>query len=432
MPLRKVIAEGRLSEELIDSRVGDVLRVKFELGLFDKPFVDAEAAPSIVHQEANEATTLEAARKAMVLLKNDALLPLDPADGGTILVTGPIADDIKPMISRYGPGASDVITPLAGIKTFVGDRAKVLYTQGVHYHDTRFPDSGIMPEPPTKDEQAGIDKAVEMAKQSDVVVAFLGDSGSTVGESVSRTDLNLPGYQDLLVQELTKTGKPVVVVLMPGRAASINWINKNVPAILVAWHGGEKVGQAVAETLFGENNPGGKLPITFPKTVGQIPLAVPHRNGAWGTQGKSHNPNGNGSSRVLGPLYNFGYGLSYTTFDYKGLKIEPADPTENDEITVTCEVTNTGKRDGDTVVQLYVKDLVGSVAPFAKVLRGFERVPLKAGETKTVSFKLNPKRDLKMLDLDNNWIVEPGTYQVMISESYGIKDIKQKGEFTLR
>lgn len=432
VPLRKVIAEGRISEETIDSRVGDVLRVKFELGLFDKPFIDAKAAPSIVHQESHEAATLEAARKAMVLLKNDGILPLDPAAYGTVLVTGPASDDIVPMISRYGPGASKVITPLAGIKAFLGDRAKVLHTEGVYYHDTRFPTSGIMPEPPTEDEQAKLDKAVELANQSDVIIAVMGDNHDTVGESRSRTDLDLPGYQTLFVQELVKTGKPVIVVLMPGRSASINWIQHNVPGILVSWHGGEKVGQAIAETLFGENNPGGKLPITFPKSVGQIPLAVPHRNGAWGTQGKSHDPNGWGTTRVLGPLYNFGFGLSYTTFEYKDLKISPAEPTEEDEITVTCKVTNTGKRDGDSVVQLYIKDLVGSVTPFAQILRGFERVPLKAGETKTVSFKIQPKRDLKMLSVEKEWIVEPGVFDVLISDAYGDEGVKQKGSFKLR
>ncbi|MFC7337299.1 glycoside hydrolase family 3 N-terminal domain-containing protein [Haloferula chungangensis] len=432
IPLRKVIAEGRISEETINSRVADVLRVKFELGLFDEPFVDAKAAPSIVHQPSHEATTLEAARKAMVLLKNDGILPLDPEKVGTVLVTGPGADDVKPMLSRYGPGSSNVITPLAGIKTYLGDKAKVLHTEGAYYHDKRFPTSDIMPEPPNAEDQAKIDKAVEMAEQSDVVIVFLGDNDDTVGESRSRTDLDLPGYQNLLVQELVKTGKPVVAVLMPGRAISINWIQEKVPGILVSWHGGEKAGQAVAETLFGANNPGGKLPITFPKTVGQIPLAVPHRNGAWGTQGKSHDPNGWGTSRVLDPLYMFGYGLSYTTFEYKDLKIEPAEPTEDDEITITCNVTNTGDRDGDSVVQLYIKDVVGSVTPFAQVLRGFERIPLKAGESKEVSFKLQPKRDLKMLDIDKKWIVEPGVFEVMISEAYGKDGVKQKGSFTLR
>ena len=432
IPLRKVIKEGRISEEVINSRVADVLRVKFELGLFDTPFVDAKAAPTIVHQKAHEEATLEAARKAMVLLKNDGILPLDPKAYGTVLVTGPCADDTVPMISRYGPGASDVITPLAGIKAFLGDRAKVIHTEGAYYHDTRFPQSGVLPEPPNKDEQAKLDKAIELAKQADVIVAVLGDNHDTVGESRSRTDLDLPGYQTLLVQEMMKSGKPVIVVLMPGRSASINWIDKHVPGILCAWHGGEKVGQAIAETLFGTNNPGGKLPITFPKSVGQIPLAFPYRNGAWSGQSRGHDPNGWGTTRVQNPLYHFGHGLSYTSFDYKDLKVTPVEPTEADEITVTCTVTNTGKRDGDSVVQLYIKDVVGSVAPYERFLRGFERVPLKAGETKTVTFKLNPKRDLKILDRAKKWSVEPGKFEVMISDSSSRESVKQKGSFTIR
>ncbi|MEP4076268.1 glycoside hydrolase family 3 N-terminal domain-containing protein [Haloferula sp.] len=432
LPLRKLVAEGRISKETIDSRVADVLKVKYELGLFDDPFVDPKAAPKVVYQKAHEEATLEAARKAMVLVKNDGILPLDPAAFPKVLVTGPGADDAVPMISRYGPGASDVITPFAGIRDYLGDRAKVTYSEGAYYHDQRFPLSGILPEPPNPEEQAKLDKAVELAATSDLIVAVLGDNHDTCGESRSRSDLDLPGYQTQLVQELVKTGKPVIVVLMPGRAASINWINENVPGILVAWHGGEKVGQAIAETLFGDNNPGGKLPITFPKSVGQIPLAFPHRNGSWGGQSSGHDPNGWGTTRVLGPLYHFGYGLSYTTFDYGKVSIDPAEATADDVITVSCEVTNSGKRDGDAVVQLYTKDVVATVAPFEQLLRGFERVPLKAGETKTVSFKLDPKRDLKMLDRNKKWVVEPGEFKVMISDASGEEGIKQKGSFTIR
>jgi beta-glucosidase len=292
--------------------------------------------------------------------------------------------------------------------------------------------SDILPEPPNTDEQMELDKAVAMAQQADVIIAVVGDDHNTVGESRSRTSLDLPGHQLLLVQEMVKTGKPVVVVLMSGRAASINWIDRNVPGISVCWHGGEKVGQAVAEVLFGDYNPGGKLPITFPKTVGQIPLAVPHRSGAWGPQEKSQSPNGWGSTRVVDPLYYFGYGLSYTSFEYSNLKIEPAEPTASDTITITCDITNTGDRAGDEVVQLYIKDVVASVAPFDQVLRGFERVPLKAGETRTVSFKLAPERDLKMLNRNNEWVVEPGRFEVMVGTSSAETGIRQKGDFTLR
>ncbi|MFG0289907.1 MAG: glycoside hydrolase family 3 N-terminal domain-containing protein [Rhodopirellula sp. JB044] len=431
IPLRKVVADGRISEETINSRVADVLRVKFELGLFDEPFVDPDAAPGKIHTDANEAATLRAAREAMVLLKNDGVLPLSLDECGTLLVTGPAADDASPMISRYGPGTSDVITPLQGIKRLVGDQAKVIHSEGVAYYDETFPGSGILPQPPNKEEQAKLDEAIAAAEQADVIVCVMGDNDDTVGESRSRTDLNLPGHQHLLIQEMVKTGKPVVVVLMIGRAASVNWIQEHANGILVSWHGGEKVGQAVAETVFGENNPGGKLPITFPKTVGQIPLAVPHRNGAWSKQEARHDPNGWGTTRVLGPLYYFGYGLSYTTFEYSDLEISPTKTDANTEITVTCKVTNTGDRDGDAVVQLYVKDVVASVAPYEQVLRGFERVGLSAGESKTVRFTLTPKRDLKMLNRDNDWVVEPGRFEIMVSDCSGDDGVRLKGEIEI-
>lgn len=431
LPLRNAIATGRITEETINARVTDILRVKLELGLFDNPFTDPEKVAEVIHIPAHEATTLEAARKAIVLLKNDGILPLDPSAYKTILATGPCADDIVPMISRYGPGASDVISPLAGLQNYFGDKAEVLHAKGCHYFDQRFPLSDILREDPDAKAQAAIDEAVKMAEKSDLIIAYLGDTHDTVGESKSRLSLELPGHQTLLVRELAKTGKPVIVVLMPGRAVSINWIEQNIPGVLCAWHGGEKVGQAITETLFGDYNPGGKLPLTFPKSAGQIPLAIPHRNGAWGGQSKGHDPNGWGTSRVQGPLYHLGHGLSYTTFEYGAASVTPAKATEDDEITITCDVTNSGKVAGDNVVQLYIKDEVGSIAPFSKMLRGFERIPLEAGETKTVTFKINPKRDLKMLDINNDWIVEPGKFTVMIGESSSPDDVKQTAEFII-
>lgn len=432
-PLREAVHKGRISEATIDSRVADVLRVKFELGLFDQPFVEASKAPAIVHSPQNEAVTLEAARKSIVLLKNDAqALPWNPDTIGTVLVTGPGADDVHPMISRYGPGQSDVITPLAGIRNLLVDRAEVIHVKGTDYRDARFPGSDILPEPPNAEEQALLNEAIAAAAEVDAIVVVVGDDHSTVGESRSRTSLDLPGHQLLLVKEMVKSGKPVTVVLMSGRAASINWIDQNVPGIFACWHGGEKVGQAVAETLFGAYNPGGKLPITFPQTAGQIPLAFPHRNGAWGEQNKSADENGWGSTRLVDPLYHFGHGLSYTTFKYSNLSIQPAKPTADDVITVTCDLTNTGDRAGDEVVQLYVKDVVATVAPFDKVLRGFERVSLAPGETQTVVFKLNPRRDLKMLDLNKNWVVEPGEFKVMLGTSSSEAGVMQAGNFILQ
>ncbi len=431
-PLRRAVRKGRISQKTLDARVADVLRVKFELNLFDDPFVDSAAAQDIVHQPAHEAVTLEAARKAIVLLKNEGgALPLDPTSLGSVLVTGPGADDMDPMISRYGPGVSDVITPLAGIKASLKDQARVLYSKGVEYKDSRFPGSDILPKAPNAKEQGMLDAALELAGQADVIIAVVGDDHSTVGESRSRTSLDLPGHQLLLVQEMVKTGKPVVVVLMVGRAASINWIDRHVPGVLVCWHAGEKVGQAVAESLFGDYNPGGKLPITFPQTVGQLPLAVPHRNGAWGSQNKTPDPNGWGSTRIIDPLYYFGHGLSYTTFEYSSLEIHPADPKVSDTIKISCDITNTGQVLGDEVVQLYIKDVVASVTPFDKVLRGFERITLAPGETRTVSFSLKPGRDLKMLNQENEWVVEPGRFEVMVGSSSAEGGIRKTSHFIL-
>ena len=433
LALREVIKDGDVTEEVIDSRVADVLRVKFELGLFDNPFVDAEKAPAIIHTAENEAATLEAARKSIVLLKNEGnQLPVQADKVKSVLVTGPGADDISPMISRYGPGESKVITPFAGIKNLLGDKVKVVHAEGADFKDARFPGSEVLPEPPNKEEQAKIDEAIAAAKDVDLIVAVVGDDHSTVGESLSRNSLDLPGHQLQLVKEMVKTGKPVVVVLMVGRAASINWIDQNVPGVMVCWHGGEKVGQAVAETIFGENNPSGKLPITFPQTVGQIPLAIPHRRGAWGAQSKSADENGWGTTRLIGPLYEFGFGLSYTSFEYGKLSISPEKPTADDKITISCDIKNTGDRGGDEIVQLYIQDVVASVAPFDQVLRGFDRVSLKSGESKTVTFELSPKRDLKMLNRDNQWVVEPGKFEVRVGSSSSETGIRQKGEFSIQ
>ena len=432
LPLREAVNKGKISKETIDARVADVLRVKFELGLFDEPYGDPKKVSTIIRTEQHEATTLETALKSIVLLKNkDNALPLNLEKVGTLLVTGPGANDPDPMISRYGPMQSDVITPYSGIQAYVGDQAKVVYARGCDWRDARFPGSDILPEPPNVSEKKEIDEAVAKAQSADAIVVFVGDNHDTVGESHSRTSLALPGHQTLLAQEMVKTGKPVVIVLMTGRSASINWIHKNVDGILACWHGGEKVGEAVAKTLFGEYNPGGKLPITFPQTVGQIPLAVPHRLGAWGPQNEQADPNGWGSTRIVDPLYHFGHGLSYTNFEYSNLKIDPAEATTKDLITISCDISNTGALSGDEVAQLYISDLVATVAPFEQVLRGFERVNLNPGETKTVQFSIDPKRDLKMLDRFNDWIIEPGKFEIHIATSSAKTGRRLTGELTI-
>lgn len=429
-PLRDAINEGKVTEQTLNERVADVLRVKFKLGLFDTPFVDADKANSIVHNAEHEALTLEAARKSIVLLKNkDNALPLDANKIKTILVTGPNANHAKPMISKYGPGKSRVITPLQGIKGLLGNDLDVLYAKGCNHVDAMFPKSDVLPTEPNAEELVQLNEAKEKAKLVDAIVVVVGDDHFTTGEAHSRASLDLPGHQRLLIREMVKSGKPVTVVLMIGRAASINWTNEYVPGILVSWFGGEKVGTAVAETLFGNYNPGGKLPVTFPSTVGQLPMAFPYRVSAWGGQSKKNDPNGWGLTRLVNPLYHFGHGLSYTSFEYSNLKVSPSNPSMDDKITISCTIKNSGNRDGDEVVQLYLRDQLASVSPFDQLLRGFERLTLKKGESRTVTFTLDPKRDLEMLGLDNKWIVEPGVFEVRVGASS--VDIKLEGEFLL-
>jgi len=427
MPLRQLYKEGKISMKTLNSRVGDVLRVKFKLGLFDHPYVeDPKAADKIVHNAEATAMALKMNREAMVLLKNEHnLLPLNKTAIKNILVTGPLAAETNYAISRYGPSHNPVTSVLEGIKNYAGSGVTVNYAKGCKVVDATWPESEIIETPLTAGEQASIDSAVVLAKQADVIIAVVGEDVDEVGESLSRTGLNLPGRQLKLVQALQATGKPVVMVMINGQPLTINWENKYVPAILEAWFPGPESGRVIAETLFGENNPGGKLPITFPKTVGQIQFNFPFKPGSQAPQG---GPNSWGKTSVNGALYPFGYGLSYTTFTYSNLTVSPEKGHQQGDITVTADVTNTGQRQGDNVVELYLKQETSSVTTYEYDLRGFERIPLKPGETKTVTFTLHPD-DLAILDKNMNWTVEPGKFEVMIGSSS--EDIKLKKEFEI-
>jgi beta-glucosidase len=427
LPLRDLYNEGKISMKTLDSRVGDVLRVKFKLGLFDHPYVeDTKAADKIVHNADAGAMGLRMNRESMVLLKNDNnLLPLDITKTKRILVTGPLAEDLAYATSRYGPSHNKVTSVLQGIRDYVGEKGTVTGAKGCEIIDATWPESEIIETPLTDKEQNEINNAVNQAKNADVIVAVVGEGYDQVGESLSRTGLNLPGRQLKLIQALQATGKPVVMVMINGQPLTVNWENKYVPAILEAWFPGPESGKVIAETLFGDNNPGGKLPITFPKTVGQIEFNFPFKPGS---QAGQSGPNSWGKTSVNGALYPFGYGLSYTTFSYDNLQVSPALSKQQADITVTVDVTNTGTRKGDDVVQLYLKQEVSSVTTYEYDLRGFERVPLNPGEKKTVKFTLHPD-DLAILDKNNNWTVEPGTFQVMIGASS--EDIKLKKEFVV-
>lgn len=303
----------------------------------------------------------------------------------------------------------------------------MLYTKGCDLVDANWPESELIDYPMTDSEQAEIDKAVENARQADVAVVVLGGGQRTCGENKSRSSLELPGRQLKLLQAVQATGKPVVLVLINGRPLSINWADKFVPAILEAWYPGSKGGTAVADVLFGDYNPGGKLTVTFPKSVGQIPFNFPCKPSSQIDGGKNPGLDGN-MSRVNGALYSFGYGLSYTTFEYSDIEISPKVITPNQKATVRCKVTNTGKRAGDEVVQLYVRDILSSVTTYEKNLAGFERIHLQPGETKEVVFTLDRKQ-LELLDKHMEWVVEPGDFNIMVGASS--EDIHLSGKLTV-
>lgn len=422
-PLRELVKEGGIREETINSRVRDILRVKFLIGLFDSPYqMQLAEADKVVENPEHEAVALQASRESIVLLKNDnKILPLDINKVKTISVCGPNADEEGYALTHYGPLAVDVTTVLEGIKEKVAGKAEVLYTKGCDLVDANWPESEIIDYPLTADEKKKIDMAVENTLKSDVAVVVLGGGQRTCGENKSRTSLELPGRQLQLLQAVQATGKPVVLVLINGRPLSVNWADKFVPAILEAWYPGSKGGIAVADVLFGDYNPGGKLTVTFPKTVGQIPFNFPAKPASQVDGGKNPGPDGN-MSRINGALYPFGYGLSYTTFEYSDIQISPKVITPNETATVNLKVTNTGGVAGDEVVQLYTRDVLSSVTTYEKNLAGFERVHLQPGETKEVKFTIDRKH-LEFLDADMKWVVEPGEFVVMAGSSSD--DIRQ-------
>lgn len=418
LPLREAINRGLVSEKTIDNRVADVLKVKFELGLFDNPYKgDVKNVGNTVHNDEHKAVSLRAALESIVLLKNDsAILPLSKSLK-KIAVIGPNADETTNLICRYGPANAQIKSVYNGIKEFLPD-ADVRYAKGCEIIDSYFPESELYDVPLDSAETAAIAEAVNLARESEVAIMVLGGNEKTVREEYSRTSLDLSGRQQQLLKAVYETGTPVVLVMVDGRAASINWADRFIPGIIHAWFPGEYMGEAVAQVLFGDYNPGGKLPVTFPKSVGQIPLAFPFKPGA----------DSDGFVRVAHALYPFGYGLSYTAFAFSDLKIKQSAPGTNGRIDVTCNITNTGDRKGDEVVQLYIRDEISSVTTYLKVLRGFERITLEPGETKQVSFVLTPQ-DLGLWNKDGHFVVEPGKFKVMIGSSS--EDIRLTDEFVV-
>jgi len=426
LPVRALVKEGKLSEKVIHDRVTDVLRVKFELGLFDHPPVeDPSASDAVVHCEAHAEVAKQAARESLVLLKNaKETLPLSK-NLNRILVCGPAAEEYDTSVGRYGSFGGEVVSVLKGVKKLLPN-TEVLHALGCEYQDERWPLSEILPEPISVAAQKKIDEAVKLAQSADAIIVVLGESRVMVGESKTRTSLDLPGQQNDLARALVKTGKPVVAVLLNGRPLSVNLLEEQASAILEAWYPGEYGGMAVAEAIFGEINPGGRVPVTFPKTVGQVEYNFPCKPNSQAGMGRDEDPNGSGECLVNGPLYPFGFGLSYTQFSYTNAKVQPASIKPGEDVTVTVDVKNSGKREGDEVVQLYLKDVLSSVTTYEKVLRGFERVRLKPGEKKTLTFLLG-RADMELIDIQNQRTVEPGDFVVEIGSSS--TDIRQSIKF---
>ncbi|MDL2221356.1 glycoside hydrolase family 3 C-terminal domain-containing protein [Parabacteroides sp. OttesenSCG-928-N08] len=418
LPLRSAMAKGKVSEEMINRRVAEILRIKFYMGLFDNPYKgNAKEADRIVHSKEHQEVSLEAARQSIVLLKNqDKLLPLHK-ELKEVAVIGPNAQEHKNLICRYGPANAPMITVLQGIQGAL-PQANVVYEKGCEIIDPHFPESELMDFPYNDEESDLLNRAVEAARNAEVAILVCGGSERTVREDKSRTDLDLPGRQNDLIKAVYETGTPTILVLLDGRAATINYADRHIPAIVHAWFPGEFCGQAVAEVLFGDYNPGGKLAVTFPKSVGQVPFAFPFKPGS----------DVAASTSIHGALYPFGYGLSYTTFEYNNLKVTPEQQGVQGRVEISCDITNSGDRQGDEVVQLYLRDDYSSVTTYTKVLRGFERITLMPGETKTVTFTLTPQ-DMGLWDINNKFTVEPGTFTVMVGASSA--DIRLNGQFEI-
>ena len=429
LPLRELAEEGSIPMEVIDDRVRDILRVKFMVGLFDDPYQrDYAAADAEVDSPEHNAVSLQAARESVVLLKNEGnILPLDPAALKKVAVIGPNAAETSYALTHYGPLATEVTSVLDGFRERLDGQAEVVYAKGCELVDHTWPLSEIMPVEMRPEDKAMMDEAVSTARDADAIILVLGGGQRTCGENKSRTSLELPGFQNELLRAMKATGKPVIVVLINGRPLSVNYADAVADAILEAWYPGAHGGQAIAEAVCGDYSPGGKLTVTFPKTVGQIPFNFPYKPNSQ-VDGNTKPGTHGDQTRINGALYDFGYGLSYTTFEYSDFSLSSDRIGTDDSVSVEFSVTNTGAMDGDEVVQLYIHDRLSSVTVYEKQLRGFERLHLKAGGTARVKMTLAPY-SLSLLDRNMNRVVEPGEFDVMIGASSS--DIRLQGVLTV-
>jgi len=444
-PLREAVQNGAIDESLIDQAVSRILRTKFRLGLFENPYVDVDVVKisEVFESPGRRALAREIAQKSIVLLKNEAerekgekrkgeerkekkgLLPLRK-DLSSIAIIGPNADSVRNMLGDYSYPAhielmmgenpdwyAPMLSVLEGIKRKVSPQAQVFYAKGCDV---------------TGESKAGFTEAIEIAEKSEVAILVLGDRSGltdrcTTGEARDRAGIGLPGVQAELVRAVYETGTPVVIILINGRPLAIPWIAEHIPAILEAWLPGEEGGEAIANVLFGDTNPGGKLPITFPRAVGQIPIYYNHKPSG----GRSH-WYGDYVSQSSKPLFPFAHGLSYTRFVFDNLQVEPQQVGTEGKVEIGVDVKNTGEREGDQVVQLYVHDVLASLTRPVKELKGFKRITLAPGKKKTVTFTLFVSQ-LGFYNLDMEFVVEPGTIEVMIGSSSD--DIRLTGELKI-
>ncbi len=398
--LEALVREGKVSIDVVNDAVRRILRIKFELGLFEHPYTDIAASRTSLMLSEYRRLAREAAREAIVLLKNDGnVLPIG-RDVDKIAVIGPLADSKNDMLGCWScQGKPEpVVSLLDGIRSLISSHTKVVYSEGCGVNDTS---------------TAGFGAALKAAEGADVIIVAVGERGAMSGEAQSRASLGLPGVQRQLVKALVATGKPVVEVLMNGRPLTIDWSAANVPAILETWFLGTEAGNAIADVIFGNYNPSGKLPVTFPRSVGQIPLYYNHMN--TGRPPSSEHFTSKYTDIPWTPLFPFGYGLSYTKFKFSDLTVVP-DPGVKDQFLVTVDVTNVGKRKGTETAQLYLRQKCASVTRPVQQLAGFKRVELAPGETKTISFILTPF-EISFINSDMKRVIEAGPLEIMVGGS---------------
>jgi beta-glucosidase len=406
--LVELVREGTLRQSEIDELVAPLLAQKFQLGLFDNPYVDAKKAETIVGTEAHRDLALEAARQTITLLKNDgSVAPLNVSRIKTLAVIGPNAD--RELLGGYSGKPKRTSTVLSGIRDRVGDRVEILYHEGckITVGGSWWQDDVTLSDP--QEDRRSIAQAVEIAKRADVVVLAIGGNEQTSREAWmgnhlgDRTSLDLVGQQDELIDALAATGKPIVALVFNGRPLSIQNLAEKVPAVFECWYLGQETGEAVAEVLFGDVTPGGKLPITIPRSVGHVPAFYNHKPSA--RRGYLFDD--------VTPLFPFGHGLSYTRFEIGSPRLEKATIANGESTVVRVDVTNVGDRPGDEVVQLYIRDVVSSATRPVMELKGFERVTLRPGEKRTVAFDITPGR-LAFWNIDMQHVVEPGEFKIMV------------------